>query len=300
MAHRYIYALLVLAPCALRAQVPPPAAELEQGRRIFQAHCVSCHGPNGEGGRGATLAQPTLPRVAEAAVAVDTGRGGRRGGGGGAGGAAGRGTDGPVLTAYDRALQQIIRGGVNGTEMPSHRFQPEELRLVAQFVKSLGQMAPETVPGDPVKGAQLYQKGACATCHTLRGAGTSIGPDLTEIGRRRSAAYLRRALAEPSADVPQSFNAYRADVNMPLNFLFVRVKTRDGKDLAGVRINEDTFSIQFRDLTGKLHSFFKSELAEFHKDWGQSPMPVFAGVFTPDEMTDLVAYLSSLRGTTAR
>jgi len=100
--------------------------------------------------------------------------------------------------------------------------------------------------------------------------------------------------------VPQSFTAYRADVNMPLNFLFVRAKATDGREIAGVRVNEDTFSIQLRDLTGKLHSFFKSELAELHKDWGQSPMPNYSAVFTADEMNDLIAFLASLRGAVAQ
>ena len=299
MLYRLVCLLVALAPGALRAQLPPSATELDQGRRLFQAHCTSCHGPNGEGGRGATLAQPVLPRVAELVQTGGGGRGGR--GAGGRGAVAVVTTDGPAATPYDRALQQVIRSGVAGTEMPSHRLQPEELRLVAQFVKSLGQMAPETIPGDPAKGAVLYQsKGACATCHIVRGSGSIIGPDLTDIGRRRSAAYLRRALTEPSAEVPQSFNAYRNDVNMPMNFLFIRAKARDGQELAGVRVNEDTFSIQFRDLTGKMHSYFKSELAELHKDWGKSPMPVYSAVFTPEEMTDVVAYLSSRRGGAAR
>jgi putative heme-binding domain-containing protein len=300
MVHRLLSACLLLAPLALRAQVPPSEVDLAQGRRLFQSHCVSCHGPNGEGGRGATLAQPTLPRVAELATnPAPAGRGGRGGGGGGRGAAAN--TDSPTQTPYDRALQQVIRGGVAGTEMPSHRLQPEELRVLALFVKNLGQLAPETVPGDPVKGAELYKtKGQCATCHTLRGQGAAIGPDLTEIGRKRSALYLRKALAEPSADVPQSYNAYRGDISLPLNFLFIRAKTKDGKDVAGVRINEDTFSVQIRDLTGRIHSYFKSELTEFHKDYGQSPMPVYSGVFTPDEMTDVVAFLASLRGGTTK
>ena len=54
--------------------------------------------------------------------------------------------------------------------------------------------------------------------------------------------------------------------------------------------------VQLRDLTGAIYSFFKSELAEFHKDIGVSPMPVYAAVFTPIEMDDMVAYLVSLRG----
>jgi putative heme-binding domain-containing protein len=236
--------------------------ELAKGRNLFEAHCVGCHGPNGEGSRGPTLAQPSLPR------AVD-----------------------------DASLIRIIQSGIPGTEMPSVRLQTGEAPYLAAYVRVLGRVPIETVPGDPAKGAELFNtKGACLACHTRDGQGLAIGPDLTDIGRRRSAAFLRRSLVDPGAEVPQSFNPYRTEVSLPLNFLFVRARTRDGRDVAGVRVNESTHSIQLRDLTGAIHSFYKSELAELHKDTGVSPMPVYAGVFTPAEMDDMVAYLVSLRG----
>jgi cytochrome c oxidase cbb3-type subunit III len=106
---------------------------------------------------------------------------------------------------------------------------------------------------------------------------------------------LRRSLMDPSADVPQSYTPWRAEISLPENFLYVRVVTRDGQEVAGVRVNEDTFSIQIREATGAIRSFFKSDLTELHKDFGKSPMPSYAKVLTKDELDDLVAYLASLR-----
>jgi cytochrome c oxidase cbb3-type subunit III len=238
------------------------AEELEKGRKLFAGHCVQCHGPKGEGDRGPTLVQPKLPRASD-----------------------------------DASLLRIVRGGIPGTEMPRPSLKPGEAPYVAAYVKSLGQLPMEPVPGDPIKGAELVKtKGACQSCHTINGQGLAIGPDLSDIGRRRSVAFLRRSLLEPGAEVPQSFNAYRTEISMPLNFLFIRARTTDGKEYAGVRVNEDAFSIQIRDLTGRIHSFFKSELSELVKDKGQSPMPAYAGVFSPAELDDVVAYLVSLRG----
>jgi cytochrome c oxidase cbb3-type subunit 3 len=237
-------------------------SELEKGRLSFESHCVGCHGPKGEGVRGPTLAQPSLPRAAS-----------------------------------DEDLLRIIQRGIPGTEMPSVRLKMGEAPYLAAYVRALGKIPVEPVKGDPAKGAELFNtKGACMTCHTLNGMGMAIGPDLSEIGLKRSVAYLRRSLVEPGAEVPQSFNPYRTEISMPLNFAFVRAKTKDGKDLAGVRVNENTFSIQFRDLTGAIHSYHKADLAELNIDKGMSPMPVYAGVFTPTEMDDMIAYLVSLRG----
>jgi putative heme-binding domain-containing protein len=236
--------------------------ELAKGQRIFETQCVVCHGPKGEGDRGPTLAQPTLPRA----------------------------TDDPTLI-------QIVARGIPGTEMVGGRLRAGEPALLAAYVRSLGRMPIEKVPGDPSKGAELFRtKGACLTCHTVDGQGTAaIGPDLTDIGARRSPAFLRRSLVEPGADVPQSYNPNRTDISMPLNFAYIRVKTKDGREAAGVRVNESTFSVQLRDMAGAVWSFKKSELAEFKNDKG-SPMPVYAGLFTPAEMDDMIAYLVSLRG----
>jgi cytochrome c1 len=60
-------------------------------------------------------------------------------------------------------------------------------------------------------------------------------------------------------------------------------------------VNEDTFSIQVRDLAGNLHSYWKADLAELQKDRGKSPMPAY-GKLASAELDDLVAYLASLEG----
>jgi hypothetical protein len=67
--------------------------------------------------------------------------------------------------------------------------------------------------------------------------------------------------------------------------------------MIGVRVNEDTFSIQFRDAGGTLYSFFKEELAELAADDGRTVMPSFRDRLEPTALDDLVAYLVSLEGT---
>jgi cytochrome c oxidase cbb3-type subunit 3 len=224
-------------------------ADLKKGQELFFAKCARCHGPKGEGGRGAVLAQPRLPHAPD-----------------------------------DQSLFLVIRDGINGTEMPAGWTAALETWQLAAYVRSLGRLAPENVPGDPRRGQELYQtKGHCSQCHIIRGQGGSLGPELTEIGSRRSAAHLRATILDPGSTLPE-------------RFLEVQVVTKDGRHISGVRINEDTFSIQVRDLNGGLHSFVKEDLKELQRDTGKSPMPSFRGVFSAAEMDDLVADLVSLRG----
>lgn len=180
--------------------------------------------------------------------------------------------------------------------MPAARMEEADLRLVIKFVKSLGSKPREAVAGNVERGAQIYEKkGGCAQCHMIHGEGGSFGPDLSGVGQRRSADYLRRSLVDPNADVPESYSPWRSEISLPENFLYVRLVTKDGQELAGVRMNEDTFSIQIREATGAIHSFLKSDLTELHKDFGKSPMPSYANALTKDELDDLVAYLASLQ-----
>ena len=224
--------------------------DLARGEKLFTAHCALCHGIGGTGGRGPALNRPELRSV-----------------------------------SGDRALFQIIQIGIEGTEMPgAWQLTEREINQVAGYVKSLGRTAIVKLPGDPVKGKQYYDtKGGCSACHIAGGRGGNMGPDLSDIGGRRSAAYLRDALLNPGAAVPDGF-------------MVVSVTTREGKKVRGIRANEDSFTIQLRDASNAFHSFRKNELTELKKELGTSLMPGYRDVFGDSEVDDLVAYLAGLRG----
>ena len=247
-------AVIVLSHLALFANDPAP------GERLFQLHCAGCHGPKGEGGKGPNLAVSRLAR-----------------------------------SPADEELINVITEGIDGTEMPTSRLDKDQIKQVAAFVRQLGVLPREAVPGNAQRGEQLYlSKGNCTQCHAIKGQGGASGPDLTEIGLRRGAAYLRAALTDPETDVPKGFSSFGPDTSIPENFLVVRVVAKNGQRLTGVRVNEDTFSIQLRDSSDRVHSFFKSDLTELHKDWGKSPMPSYREAFSNTELDDVVAFLVSL------
>ncbi len=257
-----------LPASALQPPPPPPAApfpteeDLEEGKRLFLSNCAPCHGPNGDGGKGSDLTRPHLSRASD-----------------------------------DQAFFSIIRRGIPGTEMPNTRhLLDRDIWQVIAYVRTLERSSPP-VHGDPVRGAELYRsKGKCGQCHMIAGEGGRLGPELTDIGERRSPGYLRTAITDPERAIPENFFLYRFVTLLPDNFLQVRVVTKNGRRITGIRLNEDPFSIQIRDFSDRIYSFWKSELTELHKDWGKSPMPSYRGVFTPAEMDDLIAYLGSLRG----
>ena len=60
-------------------------------------------------------------------------------------------------------------------------------------------------------------------------------------------------------------------------------------------MNEDTFSVQLIDTTEKLRSFKIADLRE-HAFVAKSPMPSYKDKLTPEELSDLIGYLTSLKG----
>ncbi|MDA1073155.1 MAG: c-type cytochrome [Proteobacteria bacterium] len=243
---------------------PSPIASMGQqdidaGQRLFRIHCARCHGMLGDGGEGPSLKRARLVHVDD-----------------------------------DDELFAVISEGIRGTGMPGV-FGPndQELWQIAGYVRSLGRLPVEEMPGNPERSADLYAtRGGCNACHIVNGDGKGVGPELTEVGLRRNLEYLRRSLTNPDADYPMRTDRMSGRINA---FLTVQVVGPTG-EIEGMRVNEDEFSVQIRDLAGSIHSFDKHTLRSFKKAFGHSLMPGYTTVFSADEVDDLASYLMSLKG----
>jgi putative heme-binding domain-containing protein len=239
----------------LRAQTPQipetnpfsTDADLKAGEALFQTHCSYCHGSFGEGGRGADLTAGIY----------------RRGG-------------------SDRELYTSVRFGVPGSEMGPVRATDDEVWKMVAFVKRLGsQGLLEKAPGDVSAGRAVYKKAGCALCHAVDKEGGSLGPDLTDIGRRRGLKFLAESLAQPEADIP-------------INYRAVQIVLKSGQTVTGIRLNFDDLSIQVRDNRDNFRSFLRDNIQEIRYD-KPSLMPAYASMNKKD-FEDVIAYLNSLKG----
>lgn len=222
-------------------------ADVQQGAALFQTHCSYCHGASGEGGRGADLTAGIY----------------RRGG-------------------RDHELFASIRFGIPGSEMGAVRASDEEVWKLVAFVKHIGSRGLlEKAPGDPAAGRLVYQKTGCANCHRIEKEGGVLGPELTDIGRRRGLSFLTESLTKPEADIP-------------INYRGVQVALKSGQTVTGIRLNRDDLSIQLRDTRNNLRSFLMDNVQEIRFD-KPSLMPSYASMNKKD-FDDLVAYLNSLKG----
>jgi putative heme-binding domain-containing protein len=228
----------------LPAQQNPAAASVA-GQHLFERHCVVCHGVEGKGGRGPGLNRAQLEHAPD-----------------------------------DAALKSVISDGIPPSMPPAWFLTEDDLGNVAAYVRSLGKIAPEPLPGNAAHGAVIFAKAGCANCHIFAGPGVGFGPDLTKIAVQRSPSHLKAAIRKPNE-------------NLPEGFLLVEATTASGETIEGIRVNEDTFSIQIKDATGHFHSLRKRDLKDLQKLRGQTPMPAYNGTFSDSELDDLIAYLAS-------
>ena len=183
----------------------------------------------------------------------------------------------------DEDLIRLIVRGVPGTAMPPSAFSEGQVATIVAYLRSMSGGAGPAVAGDTGRGKNLFEgKGQCGTCHAVGGNGSRTGPPLTEIGSFRPAAELQRSLVEPDAEI-------RADNRS------VRTVTRDGATITGRLLNQDTFSVQLVDSNERLLSIDRSTLREFVV-LKTSTMPSYRDKLSPQELADVVSYLTTLRG----
>ena len=256
-----IASLVFLAALVLpRLSAAQSVSDIDGGKTLFGGLCVTCHGFEGTGGSGPPLNRPKLLRAPD-----------------------------------DAALRVIISDGIPERGMPRVRRTTEnELRQLVAYVRSLGKTAKSTVRGNAKNGLDVYGKLNCAGCHIVNGQGGTLGPALTDIGALRGPQYLRQAIAEPAAALPSGTLAVPGRGYS--EYLPVRVVMKDGREIRGLRLNEDLFTIQLRDVSGKFQSIRKTEAELVRKEIGTSLMPSFSNRLSATELDDLVAYLSSLGG----
>lgn len=247
MTARSLAALAALACVTQAGAQHSTAYDVEDGKRVYQAICANCHGPDGN-----------------LIAGIDFGRGVLR------------------RNYTDEQLAAIVVGGIQNTPMPPNPGMSHEQSLrVVEYLRSMSEGRVTRADGDANRGrALVFGKGECLDCHAIRGEGSRLGPDLTNIGQLRRAGELERSLLEPAAEV-QAENR------------FYKVTTKNGAIVRGRLLNRDTYTVQLLDLDERLRSFELAELASHGFD--ETPMPSARRKLSTREIADVVSYLASLR-----
>jgi putative heme-binding domain-containing protein len=184
----------------------------------------------------------------------------------------------------DEDLARIIGNGLPGTGMPPFALQPAEMTGVIAFIRAGFDPAARPIKiGTASRGQAVVEgKGGCLMCHRINGRGSRVAPDLSDVGVARTAEAIHRTLIDPSSGM------------MPINRP-VRIVMKDAKIISGRRLNEDTLTVQLIDDKEQLHSLAKTDIRTMAVET-TSPMPSYASRLDAGELSDVIAYLLTLKG----
>jgi putative heme-binding domain-containing protein len=198
------------------------------------------------------------------------------------------GARGPDLTqglvvnrGSDDEVSRVIRQGVPGSSMAAFDLPDSQIQQLVAFIRSLSTKASQvSVPGNYDAGNQIfYGRAHCSECHMIRGQGGLLGPELSNIGNERTLSEIRQSILKPGSSPQRQFRR-------------VTIELERGGQVTGVLRNRDDFSLQMIDEQGRLRFLLFSEMRQVtvHE---RSFMPDnYESLLRPDELQDLLAYLS--------
>lgn len=242
------------------------AKAAKAGEYEFRINCALCHGLGAHGGgRG-----PDLTRAQKKHVHSDS------------------------------EMFQVISNGIPGTVMPANGTNGQgvgmtdrEIWQIITYIRSVEIKASVKTTGNAEHGKQLFYGDAnCSLCHMVEGKGGRVGPDLTFVGGSRTREAILDSVRNPSRRL--AWGLTESTKEFPQEYETITVVTADGKEIKGVALNEDSFSVQMIDTSEQIHLLEKDKLRSFRKS-RESLMPVYKpDVLSDKDLDDMVAYLVSV------
>ena len=139
--------------------------------------------------------------------------------------------------------------------------------------------------GDAAGGRAVFEdakSAACSRCHRVKGAGSTVGPDLSNIGGKYAREHLIESVLEPSRQIVEG---YRPTI----------LGLKDGRVLGGLVKGETAERLTLVDAEAREQLVSKKDVAE-RKLAEVSIMPEgLAARLSRPQFADLIAYLESLR-----
>ncbi len=253
--------------CAAQEQNPlaHDATAAKAGEYEFRINCALCHGLGARGGgRG-----PDLTRAQK------------------------------KHTRNDAEMFQVISSGIPGTAMPANGTNGQgvgmtdrEIWQIITYIRSQEAKATAKSSGDPAHGKELFFGDAnCSMCHMVNGKGGRLGPDLSGVGGSRTRASIIDSIRNPSRRL--AWGLTEATKEFPQEYETITAVTADWKEIRGVALNEDSFTVQVMDQGEHIHLLEKDKLKSFQKS-RESVMPKYeVDTLSDKEVDDIVAFLAS-------
>jgi putative heme-binding domain-containing protein len=171
-----------------------------------------------------------------------------------------------------------------------------EINQLGKYVASLQERSAEwaALQGNPEAGRDLFfdrtGKDSCQVCHTFKGQGGQVGPDLTtRLARRSPREIFQRIVVVPHRSTDTAY-------------LRVAIATRSGETFTGIKAEGKENEFHFYDtssLPPTLRTLPLNEIVSTKRLNGTAMPSDYASRFSLKQLLDLVAFLRSGSATPA-
>lgn len=178
---------------------------------------------------------------------------------------------GLALTLVSMTSAQVPPGKV------SPRIDPKKLPSAAALAARRG---------DAAHGKQLVADSRtsplqCLKCHTIRGDGGIVGPDLSAVGKRASRQQLVEAILTPSKAIAPGY-------------LTQVIETKKGQVFSGIAIEDTPDHVLLRDGTGRDTKLLTKDIEARAKEARSLMKDNLCAALTEADLVDVVEYLATL------
>jgi putative heme-binding domain-containing protein len=202
-----------------------------------------------------------------------------------------------ILLSRDEGMRKVLDGVEQGLIKPAevpiskrqallkHADEKIRQRAIALFpqnqdrAKVLAKFSDvPKLSGDSERGAQVFTK-LCVSCHSFKGQGVAVGPDLMPLGDKTPQDFLL-AILDPSSAIEPRFIQYN-------------IETKDGRSLSGIIRAETAGSLTLVQGGGVEEKILRSDIVEKRaSNLSLMPEGLEEGN-TSQNFADLIAYLKA-------
>jgi putative membrane-bound dehydrogenase-like protein len=158
------------------------------------------------------------------------------------------------------------------------KLDPKKLPGIAALAYRKG----EVNHGRDLLAASAKNDVQCLKCHTVRGVGGNVGPDLSVIGKKASRENLFESILYPSKAIADQY----------INW---QIETKNGLVLNGLMVEETVDQLTLRDANAKDTRIAKKDIETRTKSPNSLMPNDLLAFMTEDELVDIVEYLFSLK-----
>jgi putative membrane-bound dehydrogenase-like protein len=161
---------------------------------------------------------------------------------------------------------------------PPGRIDPKRLPSIASLLPRRGDLS----GGKALLAASARNDLQCLKCHSIRGVGGNVGPDLSVIGKKASRENLFESILFPSKAIADQYLTWV-------------IETKAGLSLTGLLVGETPDQLTLRDANGKDTVIPKKDVEARAKSPNSLMPSDLLGYMTEDDLVDVVEYLISLK-----